>query len=161
ATLGFEPSEVAHGGKLEFCVVAVGGNLHLVEHRPKVDAVAGEDGWPAGQLYAEGLMALGVPGGGQAHDLAVAEHVEVAVDQLPVVAEVEVVGVVEPGLDQARMVSGVPFRGLDKESGVGNLRRAAAVVEVEMAERDDVDVRRAVSHGREAGGEVGAEGEIH
>ncbi len=73
---------------------------------------------------------------------AVTEDVVVPVEQLDVVADVEVGGVVHAELDEARVVPGLPLGPLHEQAGVRHLDVAAAVVEVEVAAHDERDVGR-------------------
>ena len=83
-----------------------------------------------------------MPGGHDDPQGAVAEDVVLALEQLDVVADVEVGGVVDAELDEPRVVPGLPFGTLHEQAGVRHLDVAAAMVEVEMAAHDERHVGR-------------------
>jgi DNA polymerase I len=156
-----EAGELAHGRQLRGQIRAEGRHGHLVEHRAEVDAVGGEHDRAGRQLQAQRLVTARVPRRGEAGDGPVAEDVVHPVDEEAVMTELEVCRVVHADLDEAGVMGGTPLGLLHHDPGVRHLSCTAAVVEVEVAEDDQIDIARSVAGGGQAGGELGTWREVH
>ena len=120
-----------------------------LERFPHLARIARDHDLTGPKPHPQRLVPWRVAVGRHADDAAIAEQVVLAVDLDDVVAEIVVGGEVVVGGDKVGFRSGLPLASLDEHRHVGELRKPAGVVEMEMRSHHEGDVADIDLHRRE------------